>query len=108
MVLISSISFLYYGIIYFLSPQMKNEFKRFGFEKAGAITAILEILGGIGLLVGLKFPLILLISAGGLALLMVLGVAIRVKVKDSFFLSLPAFFFMILNSYIFIHVATLH
>jgi hypothetical protein len=52
-----------YGIAYFISPQMKNEFKRFGHEKAGAPTAILELLGAVGLLVGLKFHLILLISA---------------------------------------------
>ena len=106
LILISSLSFLSYGIAYFILPQMKNEFKRFGLEKAGALTAILELLGAIGLLVGLKFPLLLLISAGGLALLMFLGIAIRVKVKDSFWLSLPALFFMILNSYIFFHVAT--
>ena len=80
---------------------MKNEFKRFGLEKAGALTAILELLGASGLLAGLKFPVLLLISAGGLALLMFLGLAVRVKVKDSFWLSVPALFFMIINFYIF-------
>ena len=58
-------------------------------------------LGAVGLLIGLKIQLILLISAGGLAILMFLGVAIRIKVKDSLWISLPALFFMILNSYIF-------
>jgi len=101
LILISSLSFMGYGIAYFKSPQMKNEFKRFGLEKAGSLTAVLELLGGVGLLVGLKFHLILLISAGGLALLMFLGVAIRIKVKDSLWISLPALFFMLLNSYIF-------
>lgn len=100
--LISSLSFIGYGIAYFKSPQMKSEFKRFGLEKAGALTAVLELLGAVGLLAGLKFHLILLISAGGLAILMFLGVAIRIKVKDSFWTLLPALFFMILNSYIFI------
>ena len=80
---------------------MKSEFKRFGLEKAGALTAILELLGAVGLLVGLKTQFILLISAGGLTILMLLGVAIRLKVKDNLWLSLPALFFMILNSYIF-------
>ena len=95
-----------YGIAYFKSPQMKSEFKRFGLEKAGALTAILELLGAAGLVVGLKFHLILLIAAGGLAILMFLGVAIRIKVKDSLWISLPALFFMILNTYIFF--MTLH
>lgn len=80
---------------------MKSEFKRFGLEKAGSLTAVLELLGGVGLLVGLKFHLFLLISAGGLALLMFLGVIIRIKVKDSLSITLPALFFMILNCYIF-------
>ena len=90
-----------YGIAYFKSPQMKSEFKRFGLEKAGALTVILELLGAVGLLVGLKFHLILLISAGGLAILMFSGFIIRIKVNDSLWVSLPALFFMILNAYIF-------
>ncbi len=101
LILISSLSFFGYGIAYFRSPQMKNEFKRFGLEKVGTLTAVLELFGAVGLLVGLKIQLILLISAGGLTILMFLGVAVRVKVKDSLWISLPALFFMILNFYIF-------
>jgi hypothetical protein len=101
LILISSLSFMWYGIAYFKSPQMKSEFKRFGFEKAGALTAILELLGALGLLAGLKFFSILLISAGGLTILMFLGIVIRIRVKDSLWISLPALFFMILNLSIF-------
>jgi uncharacterized membrane protein YphA (DoxX/SURF4 family) len=101
LILISSLSFMGYGIAYFKSPQMKSEFKRFGLEKAGALTAILEILGALGLLVGFKVHPILLISAGGLSILMLLGVAVRIKMKDSILVSLPALFFMLLNVYIF-------
>ena len=101
LILISSMSFMGYGIAYFISSQMKIEFKRFGLEKVGTLTAVLELLGAAGLLVGLKFHLILLISAGGLAILMFLGVVIRLKVKDSFWITLPALFFMVLNSFIF-------
>lgn len=101
LIFISSLSFIGYGIAYFNSTQMKSEFKRFGLEKAGALTAVLEILGAVGLLVGLKYNVILLISAGGLAILMLLGVAVRIKVKDNIWISLPATFFMILNAVIF-------
>ena len=80
---------------------MKLEFKRFGLEKVGALTAILELLGAVGLLVGLKITSILLISSGGLALLMFFGVVVRIKVKDSILVSLPAAFYMLLNAYIF-------
>ena len=102
LILISSLSFIGYGIAYFKSPQMKSEFKRFGLEKAGTLTAVLELLGAVGLLVGLKVQLILLISAGGLAILMFFGVAVRIKMKDSFWILLPALLLMILNSLILI------
>jgi len=101
LILISSLSFMGYGIAYFKLPQMKNEFKRFGLEKVGALTAALELIGAVGLLIGLKMQIILLISSGGLTILMFLGVVIRIKVKDSIWITLPALFFMILNSYIF-------
>jgi hypothetical protein len=65
------------------------------------LTAILEILGAIGLIVGLFFNYILLISSGGLALLMFFGVIVRLKIKDGLLAASPAFFFFILNSYIF-------
>ena len=101
LVFISSLSFLGYGVAYFNSIKMKSEFKRFGLAKVGALTATLEILGALGLLVGLKFNPILLVSAGGLAVLMLLGVAVRIKVGDTLWVTMPAFFFMILNTYIF-------
>jgi len=100
-VLVSSLSFLAYGITYFTSPKMKSEFIRFGLSKLGILTAILEILGAFGLLVGLMFSYILPLSSGGLALLMFLGVAVRLRVKDSLWDLLPALFFLGLNSYIF-------
>lgn len=101
LVLFSSTSFLLYGITFFCSNHMQNEFKRFGLEKFGALTAILEILGASGLLVGLFSTPILLISSGGLTLLMFFGLLARARVKDSLLASLPAFIFMVLNSYIF-------
>lgn len=101
LILLSSLSFLGYGMEYFISPKMKSEFKRFGLEKIGTLTAVLQILGALGLLVGFRFQLILLISAGGLSLLMFFGVIVRIKCKDSIWVSLPALFFMGLNAYIF-------
>ena len=80
---------------------MKSEFQRFGFEKAGAFTAVLELLGASGLLIGLKFHPILAFSAGGLTLLMLLAVVIRIKVGDTVRVTLPALFLMILNANIF-------
>jgi len=101
LILFSGLSFLGYGIAYFTSPNMRIEFKRFGLEKYGVLTAVLELFGAIGLLVGLVSDSILLISSGGLAVLMFLGVAVRLRVKDGFVVLLPALFFMLLNASIF-------
>lgn len=99
--LISSLSFFAYAFSYFRAPHMKNEFKRFGLEKIGLTTVLLEITGALGLLIGLKYYFILMISSLGLGLLMLAGLIVRIKVKDSLWISFPAFFYMILNSYIF-------
>lgn len=101
LVLFSSLSFLAYGIGYFTSPKMKNEFIRFGLIRLGMLTAILEILGALGLLVGLLFHQLLPISSGGLSLLMFFGVVVRLRVKDRLPALLPALFFLGLNSYVF-------
>jgi len=102
LILISSLSFLTYGISYFTSPYMKSEFVRFKLAKFGTSTALLEILGALGLLAGLLNNFILLVSSGGLALLMVAGFLARLRVKDSLWVSLPAILYIALNAYIFL------
>ena len=101
-IFISSLSFFGYAVSYFVSPQMKKEFKRFGLEKIGLLTIGLELMGATGLIVGLKFNPILVVSSLGLALLMLVGLVVRIRLKDSIWISLPAFFYMGLNAYIFL------
>jgi len=79
---------------------MKNEFKRFGLEKYGTIVAILELAGALGLLIGFQNNTVLVLASGGLALLMLLGTGVRIKIKDSLLVSLPAFFYFLLNAFI--------
>jgi hypothetical protein len=85
---------------------MKKEFKRFGLEKLGLLTVILELLGAAGLLIGLKFNILLIIASLGLALLMFFGLIVRMRLKDNLWVSLPALFYMLLNAYIFIEAIT--
>jgi len=101
-ILLSSLSFFAYVSSYFITPHMKSEFKRFSLEKLGLLIIVLQFLGATGLLVGLKFNSILVVSSLGLALLMLLGLLVRAKLKDSLWISLPAFFYMSLNAYIFL------
>ena len=102
-ILVSSFSFFGYVLSYFISPHMKREFKRFNLEKLGLIIILFQFLGATGLLVGLVYHPILIISSLGLFLQMFLGLILRIKLKDGLWISLPAFFFMILNGYIFLN-----
>jgi hypothetical protein len=101
-ILLSSLSFFAYSVSYFISPYMKKEFQRFGLAKFGLLAIVLQILGATGLILGLRFNPILVISSLGLALLMFIGLLVRIRLKDSIWISIPAFFFMGLNTYIFL------
>jgi hypothetical protein len=79
---------------------MKEEFKRFELEKLGLFIILLEILGATGLLVGMIYTPLLILSASGLALLMFFAFIVRLKIKDGIGVSLPSFFYMCLNAYI--------
>jgi hypothetical protein len=100
-VFLSALSFYAYVVSYFVSPHMKNDFKRFKLEKIGLLTIVLELLGATGLLVGLQYNILLIISSLGLALLMMCGLIVRIIFKDSIIISIPAIFFFILNALIF-------
>ena len=93
--------FLFYGVSCLYSNHMSKEFKRFGIPQFQKLTGMLQILGGLALLIGSwKFPLLAFLGAAGLALLMLLGSVVRIKIKDSFLQSSPAFIFAILNSFL--------
>jgi len=83
---------------------MKLEFNRFRLSNVQRkITGLLQILGGIFLLLGFINPLIGLVAAGGLTVQMLLGFIVRLRIKDSFILASPSFIFMILNGYLFMY-----
>ena len=96
----SSATFVGYGLLCVTSPSMEREFTRFGLAHLRVLTGGLELLGGVGLLVGLKWPPALWLSSGGLALLMLCGVSVRVSVGDSLLQTLPALALMLLNLYL--------
>ena len=99
----SGTAFIGYGFSIFFSGKMKKEFDRFKLQKYLSIVGILEILGGFGLLIGLYYAPLLIFSSLGLALLMLLGVITRIRIKDKLKALIPAAFFLLLNTYIFIN-----
>ena len=101
LVVFSGISVVCYGLSLFFSEKMKKEFVRFQLEKFTILVGCLEILGGVGLFIGIFFTPLLIFSSAGLSVLMLLGVLTRIRLKDNFIMILPAFFFLILNGYLF-------
>jgi hypothetical protein len=107
LIFISGLSFLFYGTSCLLSPYMRREFERYGLSDHRVLTGILEIAGAAGLFLGLVYPVLGAMAAGGLSILMLLGFLVRIKIKDGFVRSFPALFFMILNLYILYNILTL-
>ena len=101
-VFLSSGAFLFYGITCLSSQQMTDEFIRFGLNKhKRLLTGYLQILGALGLIFGYFLSVkLVFIAAAGLTLLMLLGFAIRIKIKDSISQSLPSLIVAFLNLYI--------
>lgn len=88
--LVSVLLFLGYGIVCLTANGMAAEFERFGLRRYRMLTGALEVLGALGLVVGQWLPPVLVLSAGGLTLLMILGVVTRIRVGDSLVEMLPA------------------
>jgi hypothetical protein len=65
------------------------------------LTGFLQLIGAVGLLVGLYLsPIILLLASTGLFLLMIAGFIVRLKIKDNFIKSSPSFSFAAINLFI--------
>ncbi len=92
--------FLYYGLTCLFTEARVAEFERFGLGHFRRLTGSFEVLGALGLLAGYLVPLFATVASGGLVLLMVLGVATRIRVRDSLLEMLPALVLMLVNLYI--------
>lgn len=80
---------------------MKREFDRYQLANFRVLVGILQLLGGIGLIIGYYYSSILWVfSSLGLAVLMILGTMVRIKIRDSFFQMTPALSYALLCLYI--------
>ena len=95
--LVLIISFFVYGARCLFAEAMVHEFKRWGLPHLRYLTGLLEVLGALGLVVGGWFPWLRIFSAAGLALLMLCGILVRIRVKDTLFQTLPAVLFLVIS-----------
>ena len=101
--ILSILLFLYYGLGCLFSDSMVAEFRRFGLDRFRRLTGGLEVLGALALLVGYVVPVLVPVASSGLTVLMLLGIATRIRVRDSLVEMIPAFGLMIVNMYIVVY-----
>ena len=100
-ILFTGISFMIYGINSFYSKRMISEFKRWGYKKHRKTISSLQILGGLGLVIGLQINIILIASSLCLSIMMFFAIIVRVKINDNVARILPAITYLMLSSLIF-------
>ena len=97
----SALSFLFFGLGCSTNPRLKLEFVRYGLAQYRILTGWLQCLGAAGIAAGYFWPPLQLFSTAGLAVLMLLGVGVRIKIRDSILQTLPAFGYCVLNAFLF-------
>ena len=97
LVVFSALSFIFYGITSFFSKRMVSEYARWGYSNQRILLGCMQLLGGIGLLIGLTNSVLLSVASFLLTFMMITAVLVRIKIKDSLINMFPAVFYTCLN-----------
>tara|TARA_B000000557_G_scaffold113580_1_gene92004 strand:- start:485 stop:748 length:264 start_codon:yes stop_codon:yes gene_type:complete len=76
---------------------MVNEYERWGFGKYRQIIGLSQILCGAGLIIGIKFLILLQVASFSLVIMMSLAILVRIKIKDNISEILPAISYLVLS-----------
>lgn len=100
--LFSAVSFLVYGVGCFVSRYLKNEFERYGFSSQRVLIGSLQILGALGQIGGLCLwlPFLGKVAAAGLAIMMLVAVGVRIRIRDTPLQTMPAVLYFLVNAYL--------
>lgn len=79
---------------------MVQEFKRYQLERFRILTGYLEVLGGLGTLIGFQYKPLFIFSTAGLGILMLMGLIVRIRLNDKTIQMLPAFILMCANFFL--------
>lgn len=60
----------------------------------------LQICGSLGLIAGMWLPWLGIVGAGGLALMMLVAILVRIRIRDSFLKTTPAILYFFVNTYL--------
>ena len=96
------ISFLFYGLSCFLSPHIIEEFQRYGMPSMRKLTGVLQICSSLGLIVGFFISGFALAASFLLTMMMLVALVVRLRLRDNFFITVPALFYFILSLFLLI------
>lgn len=100
LILLSALSFLGYGLGCFFSAYLQGEFRRYQLGAQCRLVGILQCLAALGLVAGFWLPWLGQAAAGGLALMMLVALGVRIRIGDNFVQILPALGYLALNAYL--------
>ncbi len=100
LILFSSVSFFFYGLSSFFNSFMIDEFIRYRIPQFRKLTGWFQLLGSLGIIIGFWVDNLQALSTICLSLMMLFGVAVRIKIKDNLIKILPAVFYCLLNAYL--------
>ena len=96
-VVFTAASFLHYAASALTTKRMAIEFERYGFSDKRVFIAVSQILGALGLLMGLIMPIVGILSSAGFTVQMVCALVVRRRIGDPFLQSLPAVAFFAIS-----------
>jgi len=105
--LINAVSFIGYGLTCVFTKHMKNEFVRYKLPRLRVMTGTLQFFAGLIMLYGLTDKLFLFLGALSIVPMMLTGVVVRSRIKDPYYLIIPAFFYLVLSLYLVIKLPNL-
>ena len=102
--IILGLGFLLFGVTKFISKKMVEGFDHFGLPQwLRVVTGVLEILGAIGLIVGIWSPAIATLASVGLAIIMFFATLTHLCARDPFStLLMPSMLFILLIIVVFL------
>lgn len=95
--LLSGSAFAAYGYQTLFGDRPRREFERYGMSSMRKLVGSAQLLGAVGVLLGLAIPLLGAAAALGLTLMMALGLIVRFRIHDAPRLMIPAGSLAILN-----------
>lgn len=100
LVLFSAISFIFFGVSCLQAPLMVAEFERYQLSNYRKTVGYLQLFGAASLIAGIFYLHLAILASLGLSLLMLLGVGVRLQIRDGILKTSPALFYFLLNAYL--------